>query len=67
MNLQESFVKNLKALRAKKKLSQDRLAHAAGVSTSFCSMLERGQREPSLGTIEALARALGVPARALLA
>jgi len=38
-----------------------------GISVSYVSMLERGQRSPPLETIEKMAKALGVPAASLLA
>jgi len=66
MSLKEAVATNLKKTRTKKKLSQDALATKAGVSVSYVSMLERGQRSPPLDTLESLAKALEVPATALL-
>jgi len=51
---------NLRIVRAQRKLSQDAVARKAGVSISYISMLERGQRTPPLETLETLAKALGV-------
>lgn len=67
MTLDQIFAANLVSLRAKRKLTQSDLAHEVGISTSYVSMLERGQRSPPLETIEALARALEVPPQRLLA
>ncbi len=62
MNLVDTVTANLKARRLAKKLSQEDLAEKAGISVSYVSMLERGQRSPPLDTLESLAKALGVRA-----
>lgn len=51
---------NLSALRRKAGLSQEALAREVGLSVSYISMLERGQRSPPLSTLDALAKALKV-------
>ena len=56
----------MKRLRSKKKLSQKALADKVGISVSYVSMLERGQRSPPLETIEKMAKALGVAPALLL-
>lgn len=66
MSLQATFAANLKKLRLKRKMSQEALAHAAKLSTSYVSMLERQQRSPGLDTVESLAAVLGVPSRSLV-
>jgi transcriptional regulator with XRE-family HTH domain len=66
MDLLGRFAANVRRLRAKKKLSQKALADKVGISVSYVSMLERGQRSPPLETIEKLAPALGVPPATLL-
>ncbi len=64
--LADKFAVNLKNERLRKKLSQEALAAKAGLSVSYISMLERGQRAPPLDTLESLAKALSVPATSLL-
>jgi transcriptional regulator with XRE-family HTH domain len=44
-------------------LTQDALAERAGISVSFLSMIERGERCPHLVTLEQLATALAVELR----
>jgi transcriptional regulator with XRE-family HTH domain len=66
MDLLSRFAANVRRLRAKKKLSQKALADKVGISVSYVSMLERGQRSPPLETIEKMAKALGVPPSAML-
>lgn len=51
-SLLDRLAANMRMLRAKLKLSQKEVAEKAGVSVSYISMLERGQRSPPLETIE---------------
>ena len=64
--LADKFANNLKNERTRKRLSQEALAAKAGLSVSYISMLERGQRTPPLDTLESLAKALSVAATSLL-
>ncbi len=66
MDLLARFAGNVRRLRGKKRLSQKALADKVGISVSYVSMLERGQRSPPLETIEKMAKALGVTPAALL-
>lgn len=52
------FAVNLKRIRADRGLSQEALAELAGIHRTELSLLERGQREPRLGTLVKLAGAL---------
>jgi transcriptional regulator with XRE-family HTH domain len=61
-----AFSKNFKKLRQKKKLSQGEVAMMLGISVSYVSMLERGQRSPPLKTIADIARAFRITPAALL-
>jgi transcriptional regulator with XRE-family HTH domain len=58
--------KTLKALRAKKKLSQAALAKRAGLSREYVNKIEAGRYDPPLSTMNSLAKALGVPVTELL-
>ena len=64
--LAQRFAVNLKGERLRKRLSQEELAAKAGLSVSYISMLERGQRTPPLDTLESLASALSVPPVSLI-
>jgi transcriptional regulator with XRE-family HTH domain len=66
MDLVTRFAGNVRKLRSKKKLSQKVLADKVGISVSYVSMLERGQRSPPLDMLEKVARALGVTPVSLL-
>jgi transcriptional regulator with XRE-family HTH domain len=66
VSLSEKFATHLKAERLRRKLSQETLAKKAGLSVSYISMLERGQRTPPLDTLESLSKALGVTPASLI-
>lgn len=51
----------LRELRIQRALSQEKLALEAGLNRTYISLLELGQRLPSLDTMLALSRALQVP------
>ena len=64
--LKVTFGENVKKERVKLKLSQEELAHQTGFCVSYVSMLERGQRDPSLATLGVFATTLNVTPGALL-
>ena len=53
------FGANVRRLRLKKGLSQAALARRAGLSANYIGTLERGIQNPSLKTLERLAKGLG--------
>lgn len=52
--------KLIKALRENAELTQEQLAKKAGVNHSYISLLETGQRMPTVKTADKIAAALGV-------
>ncbi|MBT5330170.1 MAG: helix-turn-helix transcriptional regulator [Porticoccaceae bacterium] len=50
----------LRAQRKEKGLSQEELAHRVGLDRTYISLLERGLRQPTLGTIVKLSTALEI-------
>jgi transcriptional regulator with XRE-family HTH domain len=56
----------IRKLRKSKDMSQAELAKRARLTRVYVTRLEAGQQDPSLSTINALARALGVPVTELL-
>lgn len=66
MELNRAVAENIKRIRKSKKLSMERLAEQAGVSRSMLGQIERGEANPSVGTLGKLAGALKVPAELLL-
>ncbi len=57
-----AFAAVLKELRTERGLTQEALALEAETERSHISALERAEKGPSLGTMLALARALGISA-----
>lgn len=49
---------NLRRYRERAALSQEALAHAADLHPNAIGLLERGERDPRLGTLIAIARAI---------
>lgn len=58
--------KRIEALRKKQKLSRQQLAAKADVSREYIRKLEAGGYDPTVGTLQRIAKALGVPMAALL-
>ena len=63
----EQFASNLRSARDRAGLSQEELSNRSGLHSTEISRLERGVREPRLGTIVRLARGLGLAPADLLA
>lgn len=63
----EMFGQALKRWRIKRELTQEALAHEAGITTSYASQIERGMKSPTLTVILRLCRALNCSPGDLLA
>jgi transcriptional regulator with XRE-family HTH domain len=53
--------RRVRALRESLRLTQEEFARRCGISVSFASLLERGERSPSYDTLLEVARSLEVP------
>ena len=51
---------NVQRLRREKDLSQEELAHRASIHQTYLSGVETGKRNPSVGVLERVAKALNV-------
>jgi transcriptional regulator with XRE-family HTH domain len=60
MEPRDRFAVNLRKARQKREISQEELGFRCGLHRTEISLLERGGREPRLGTIIKLASALDV-------
>jgi transcriptional regulator with XRE-family HTH domain len=60
MQPRDRFAINLRKARQKAKISQEELGFRCDLHRTEISLLERGGREPRLGTIVKLSSALGV-------
>ena len=58
--------KTIRVVRLAKGIKVKELATAAGLSPAFISLVEAGDREPSLTAIRSIADALGVPSDLLI-
>jgi len=67
VTLEQQFGKLIRRRRLAAELSQEALAHAAGLHRTYISLLERGQRMPSIGIVQMLAEALGTTMAELMA
>lgn len=66
MNIRKILATNLKEYRHAKGLSQEELAHRAGIDRTYVSSLERCVYSASIDTVDQLAVALEVEACDLL-
>jgi transcriptional regulator with XRE-family HTH domain len=64
--LQKTIAENIKQLRLARGLSQEALAYVCGYHRTYVGMVERGERNISIATLEALAAALEVEPHRLL-
>ena len=66
MSLREILARNLRRLRAERGLSQEELAHRAGLNRNYVGMIEREENAATVDTMEQLAAALDVGATDLI-
>lgn len=60
MDMRKLVGQNVRRIRRKKGLTQERFAELSGFSQQYISGLEQGQRNPTVVTVYELAVALGV-------
>ncbi|NHF74002.1 helix-turn-helix domain-containing protein [Paracoccus xiamenensis] len=66
MEIREVLARNLRILRQAKGLSQEELAHSAGIDRTYISSLERSIYNASIDVVDRLATVLDVKAMQLL-
>ena len=59
-SLSSQLGQRIRVLRETLSLTQEKLANKAGISVSFVSMIERGDRTPHVETLVAISDALGI-------
>ena len=67
IDIKEIFAENLRKIRRKKGLTQEKLAEKANMSLQYLALLEIGRKFPSGEMLEKLAHALGIESYELLA
>ena len=60
-----AFGEHIKELRIKKRLSQEDLANDADIPINQIGRIERGEVNTTISTINAIAKALGIPPKEL--
>ena len=66
MDIKQKFGQNLRYMRKKKGLSQEKFAFEADIHRTYVSDVERGIRNPTITVVEKLAKALDVSPGSLL-
>ncbi|PVX30223.1 helix-turn-helix domain-containing protein [Sphingomonas pokkalii] len=66
VGLQRTVAENLKERRLRLGLSQEEFAEVCGYHRTYIGSIERAERNITLSTLDALARALNVPPNELL-
>lgn len=56
----QKIAKNIQKIRKEKNLSQEDLAYKAGLNRAYIGYIERGERKPTVETIEKIARVLQI-------
>lgn len=59
MDIRLRFGQRLRQVRLRQEISQEKLGELAGLHRTFVSMVERGERNVTLATVEKLSTALG--------
>ena len=57
---------NVRRLRLERRLTQEQLAHDAGIDLTYLGGIERGRRNPSVEVLGRIAKVLAVPPGSLL-
>lgn len=55
----------IRQLREERGMTQEALAHEAGITVGHMSMIERGHSNPTWATVRSIASAIGLPLAAL--
>lgn len=58
--IKQKFGRKLRKIRTRKGLSQEALSKEAGLDRTYVGKIERGEKSPSLDTIEKLADVLDI-------
>jgi transcriptional regulator with XRE-family HTH domain len=60
MDLNVRLGRRVRALRKKRRLTQEQLGERAGIAAKYLGSLERGRENPTVRTLAKIAKALGV-------
>ena len=65
MDLEHLVIDNIRSIRKKKGITQEKLAEHCGTSASYIGLMETYKNVPKLSTIERIANALNIPVQEL--
>jgi len=60
------FGKRIAEVRRQRGLTQEALADAANLHRTYIGFIEQGKRDPTIGNVQQIAKALGTPLKELL-
>lgn len=64
--IHKTIAKNIARIRKEKGITQEALAYQAGLNRAYIGYIERGERKPTLETIEKIAQALKVRVKEII-
>jgi transcriptional regulator with XRE-family HTH domain len=59
--MSSKILETITAIRKERGMTQEQLALASGLSTTYINQLERGRKSPTLKSLENICKALNVP------
>lgn len=64
--IHKTIAKNIARIRNEKGLTQEALAYQAGLNRAYIGYIERGERKPTVETLEKIAKCLKIKVNKLL-
>lgn len=64
--IHKTIAKNIARIRKEKGITQEALAYQAGLNRAYIGYIERGERKPTIDTLEKIAKALKCDVRTLV-
>jgi len=64
--IHKTIAKNIARIRKEKGITQEALAYQAGLNRAYIGYIERGERKPTIDTLEKIAKALKCDVKLLL-
>lgn len=65
--IHKTIAKNIAKIRKEKGITQEALAYQAGLNRAYIGYIERGERKPTIETLEKIAKSLKISTKELLA
>jgi len=65
-DIRQRIGERIRKIRKEKEISQEKLAFCSGLNRTYISLVERGESNPSILSLERIAKGLGVNIKELL-